>query len=588
MKRFLIFLIALLTIPAIVMGQAAHLTETFTSNTAKIQFGLPTGFTSVINTTTLSIRIKGEDELEFVVISPTSLDKLGYGDVTQDELIDALLGEDAEVDSVSTRNVEERDLSLVTFTEGDDEKVMILVPFDDGTFAIVRVTTFTRVRHLSALLYISASIENLAVADNTSAPPRTETVVSTRSITSDESNLSFEIPSDWTFKYLDDALALSLSSDDVELFVFTPDRIQRDGLGNIKDAEDVLTGIVDLYGWTLDDIESDRVDGRTVTIADYIIDSFRGILVAVELSNGSFVVADTIEWTSGRDTLLITDIVASFELIENIPTVDYSGDWQEVVRSLEDIDLISPGGGIVFVEERAFFTGQGNWFTPLASRSPQTNFVMSATLSYTPGDVYNGGDYETCSLLARLQDDPVTGIASRFIEVGIDNTEVLYYLSIDGNRQTNYDEFNVIDLGQSYHILFIVEENTISIFLDNQLIVDKEEIQFGSGTFGIALRGLGNEAECTGENIWVYSLPEVQDGICRVSSNSNVNRRTGPGTEFDIAGQLLAGTSQEVIARLVGDDNFVWWQLDDDSWVRNDVIELSGDCRDVGNAQADI
>jgi hypothetical protein len=46
-------------------------------------------------------------------------------------------------------------------------------------------------------------------------------------------------------------------------------------------------------------------------------------------------------------------------------------------------------------------------------------------------------------------------------------------------------------------------------------------------------------------------------------------------------GQLAAGATQRAAGQSTSDDGFVWWQLDDESWVRDDVINALGDCRSI-------
>lgn len=89
---------------------------------------------------------------------------------------------------------------------------------------------------------------------------------------------------------------------------------------------------------------------------------------------------------------------------------------------------------------------------------------------------------------------------------------------------------------------------------------------------------------CTLENSFVMVLQDA-DVICMVNSDSGANLRSGPGTDFSRAGQLPAIHLQSVIGQTTGSDGFVWWQLEDDSWVRSDVVEEVGDCESVEEAE---
>jgi uncharacterized protein YraI len=69
--------------------------------------------------------------------------------------------------------------------------------------------------------------------------------------------------------------------------------------------------------------------------------------------------------------------------------------------------------------------------------------------------------------------------------------------------------------------------------------------------------------------------------VCKISAGSTVNKRSGPGTNFDRAGQLAAGTVLEAVGKNDPGDGFTWWKLVDDTWVRNDVVNAVGDCLNV-------
>ena len=85
---------------------------------------------------------------------------------------------------------------------------------------------------------------------------------------------------------------------------------------------------------------------------------------------------------------------------------------------------------------------------------------------------------------------------------------------------------------------------------------------------------------CTMLDVAVYEIRA--DGVlraCTITPNAaSANKRTGAGTNFDIPGQLTASQPETAIAQIKGDDDFVWWQLEDESYVRSDVVIEQGDC----------
>jgi tetratricopeptide (TPR) repeat protein len=73
--------------------------------------------------------------------------------------------------------------------------------------------------------------------------------------------------------------------------------------------------------------------------------------------------------------------------------------------------------------------------------------------------------------------------------------------------------------------------------------------------------------------------PEVG---CTITASTTVNKRQGPGTNYPLAGQFSGGTSLRGIGQYRGGDNFIWWQLEDSTFVREDVVTAQADCLDLG------
>jgi len=412
----------------------------------------------------------------------------------------------------------------------------------------------------------------------------------TEVIISEETRLTFNIPEDWTVEFTNnERSALILTSSDMQLELYSPSTLIYDRVDDNQKGNELIAAMIELYEWDFGDFETQTIDGKTLTIGEYEVGDFEGILVAVPLGNNEHAVIDTLQWTASADQDFILEIASTIERVSPLILEDHAGPWQDAVSELEDEGLIGVGGGIVFVEDRAFFSGQGSFFTPLASNSPQTNFVIAATLDYKVGQsITDDGQTETCTLLARLQSDPNTGLSQEFLEIGIDGFGAFYYMSFADDDATNYGEFKRVALGETYHVLAIVSGETLSLFLNGEQIASNLPVDELSGIFGIALRGYGASAECVGNNIWVYRIPEIQDGVCRATTNGNVNKRSGSSTSNDIPGQLLAGSSEHITGKVTGEDGFVWWQLDDEAWVRNDVIQLLGDCREIPTVKVDI
>ena len=253
---------------------------------------------------------------------------------------------------------------------------------------------------------------------------------------------------------------------------------------------------------------------------------------------------------------------------------DYAETWQEAIDELQDEGVIGIGGRLVFNENYAFFSGQGNWFTPLARNSPHTNIIMAGEVSFQAGDTT---DVERCLLSSRIRTEGNTAV--EFLDVGVTSNGNLTVVDVFDDDEAPNLAFRQleVDLDDPIHILFMAIGESVTVYVNGELFIEDAEVEERSGTYGIGLIARGVGARCEGRNIWVYEVPTFEEGVCDVSSSSNVNKRSGPGTNFDRAGQLQAGSVVQVVAR-GSDGSFTWWKLDDDTWVREDVVTESGDC----------
>lgn len=67
---------------------------------------------------------------------------------------------------------------------------------------------------------------------------------------------------------------------------------------------------------------------------------------------------------------------------------------------------------------------------------------------------------------------------------------------------------------------------------------------------------------------------------CSVNAKSTVNLRSGPGTNFDLAGTLSATETTEADGQFQATDGFTWYRLSDGAWVRSDLVSAS-DCSNL-------
>ena len=98
----------------------------------------------------------------------------------------------------------------------------------------------------------------------------------------------------------------------------------------------------------------------------------------------------------------------------------------------------------------------------------------------------------------------------------------------------------------------------------------------------------GWTAESSLDGYWLEPLPGAaafDPNVCTVTVNGDTNKRSGPGTNFELAGQLRARMLADVIGKTRGVDNLIWYQLGDGTWMREDIVIRRGLCDTVPDVQ---
>lgn len=89
------------------------------------------------------------------------------------------------------------------------------------------------------------------------------------------------------------------------------------------------------------------------------------------------------------------------------------------------------------------------------------------------------------------------------------------------------------------------------------------------------------------QEYWVESLPGAaafDDDACIVIAEALVNRREEPNVNAPLVGQFQRDDLLDVIGQF-NDGSFIWWELGDGSWVREDTVATGGVCSDVPSSE---
>ncbi len=106
------------------------------------------------------------------------------------------------------------------------------------------------------------------------------------------------------------------------------------------------------------------------------------------------------------------------------------------------------------------------------------------------------------------------------------------------------------------------------------------------GAFDYGIPGVDPPVNVSGQDViaplnLLAAPPTPAATICTIRAMQLVNRRSGAGTGFASLGRLTAGETATVTGQALGTDGYVWWQTDDGSWVRSDVVATQGNCDGV-------
>ncbi|MGB1285499.1 MAG: hypothetical protein ACPG7F_03105, partial [Aggregatilineales bacterium] len=362
-------------------------------------------------------------------------------------------------------------------------------------------------------------------------------------------------------------------------------------------AEQFLEGYGD-FNATLSAID-------TLDIGDYsaakrnISADTEGLYITLQLPDGAFVVAEGFMFggdfsDDAEDAMLdiLETVVYSGDIIaENPEDADTASlpvlrdfrtrDLVPVLNQLRLAGVIPFGGSPAFGEDFAFFQGTGTTFFQFSTRETAQNLVMAGEITYIPG-----GDNqidEECALAARLIPGEVN--IDAYTSFGINNENMAFFRerALDETKDLLEESFRLdTTINTPIHFLLVLFNERLIVFVEGQPVFTSNDAEVRRGLYAIYLRSNSTNTRCETRIVRVYELPRsFVPGLCEVRVDGLVNRRAGAGTEFGSVGQLQAGESERLVGQITGSDGFLWWQLEDQSWVRDDVVFAEGDCRSL-------
>lgn len=336
-------------------------------------------------------------------------------------------------------------------------------------------------------------------------------------------------PSGWGQEFDDHFGTVDLYFDDGGMFIYTPDAL-KDWQVSGTDAETFLRLLAPDWGAVSGDVkplmdyaymllENEDEDGEPYTNLVFagaldddtmvLIDAFVYDNLMPEYVDEVLLVFHTMDASkAGAQPVAVSDemigmvdeVVAAFTPMRSLS--DYGTGWTAAIAELQAANLIPEGGTLLFSEDYAYFTGKGNFYTPLARNAPRTNFVMAAKLLFTPSA---STELEMCTLGMRV--NWLGDVTAAYLDVGYTNEGQVFYLDVpqSGEESAGFGNAEVVG-GEAHTFTIIVIGDAMNVYLDGELILDNVLIEVRSGSWGLGLMGQDVTALCEARDIWVYAL----------------------------------------------------------------------------------
>jgi hypothetical protein len=337
----------------------------------------------------------------------------------------------------------------------------------------------------------------------------------------DDGSFTFDYPGDWEISVDDEDGSVSALGSDLWVFFYGPATLDDYGLGELEDP----VAAAELLSTTMEDADVDEVEtldigGRDAGGFVYTDPDFNGAFVFIVFSDGTLGLANGVsEGELDLETFLLmvasfdvgkgqsssgglSDLLGGEDADEPVSLEEFDQGYRDVIGELEDLELIVRGGDLVFTEDYAWFEGQGAFYTPLARNKPFTDFVMSAELSYTAS---NSSDFETCTLGMHVVWEG--NLAIEYVNVGYANDGSIFYFDYNEEGDEFVDGVIGPAIDEPHVFTIIVMSNSLTVFVDGELVFDNVEIEERDGTWGVGLTGKAPGAKCEARDIWVVEVP---------------------------------------------------------------------------------
>lgn len=263
----------------------------------------------------------------------------------------------------------------------------------------------------------------------------------------------------------------------------------------------------------------------------------------------------------------------SSEEEETLILNEFNNELRDAVFELEDLGLIGKEGFQLLnnLFPTPTIIGQGDWLVWLDGITGRLYFgdvVIAGMINFQPA---SEREDENCTFILRA--DYLESFDT--LRVGIDSDGNIFYRDTAGFEDTVEAG---LDLDFPHHILLIAADDRLTVFVNGELIFDEVEVDERGGGYAFGMSGDVSATRCDAEDVWVYAAPPAEPDTCYTTVTRTARLREGPGTNFNQVGTQARGDFFEIVGNVLGEDGFIWLELEGGGWVRSDLVSVIGTC----------
>jgi hypothetical protein len=321
-----------------------------------------------------------------------------------------------------------------------------------------------------------------------------------------DTGIFVDYPDDWESDDSGENAALVIFSDELVMLFYEP-------WTGYDDPVEAIEAISENADYEFEDIEDFEILGEDGFRINYANDDYAGFAVSFDFDGDilvleGFAIDDRLS-SSNEDAIL--EIIDSLhtdgdsdpvsgdgETIESATDEDSTG--EEIVDELIDLDLVEDGGDFLFEEDEIVDE------TDLPETYEGGNIAMGALISWEAVD--DDEEYRFCTLIAQSSSDDFSDEEGTALVVGFGSDSLVLAAEFDLEDFDNsiIETFETeIDVEDQNHLLMIVSDDELSVYVNGELVVEGWELDLTAGDDEF-FTGYISDLGCEMQSVWSYTF----------------------------------------------------------------------------------